>query len=434
MNREETLALYEQGIDAWNKWANEMLQSKKRFLENGEWEERKYKWIENTSVNFSSVSYPHEFKKEMNFINLIFPSKVYFTKATFKGYVQFDNITFYDKVNFSYTEFKSTTSFIDTNFQDPVLFHKSKFIDEVTFRRCKFNANAWYDQCIFYENADYELAHFLKETSFKNAKFLKSAEFRAIHSDSAFSLEGTVFQNHVPNFDQAHFVEAPRLDNIVLGADVSPGNFKNSITTFIHPDIKVRYQALKRLAVQAHDHENEQRFWAGELRSSRSLKKEDSSWSWPERGIANWLGNIIYASISDYGRSIYKPIVAWICLTLLITLIHLWSQTSNSSAQLGIENIKMKIQMSDNVKLDKCNTFNSALHLAFKKSILGLGQDASKRNIYVRDYTCLYGTYNDNETPKIPNSIFWIELLHTLFSAILIFLTLLGIRNNFKLK
>ena len=34
MNKEESLALYEKGMEAWNAWANDML-AKKAALENG---------------------------------------------------------------------------------------------------------------------------------------------------------------------------------------------------------------------------------------------------------------------------------------------------------------------------------------------------------------------------------------------------------------
>ncbi len=37
MNREETLALYAQGRDAWNAWAAERLAERKRLEEAGAW-------------------------------------------------------------------------------------------------------------------------------------------------------------------------------------------------------------------------------------------------------------------------------------------------------------------------------------------------------------------------------------------------------------
>ena len=37
MNREETLALWKQGKEAWNSWAEGMLAQRKKLEEAGEW-------------------------------------------------------------------------------------------------------------------------------------------------------------------------------------------------------------------------------------------------------------------------------------------------------------------------------------------------------------------------------------------------------------
>ncbi len=215
----------------------------------------------------------------------------------------------------------------------------------------------------------------------------------------------------MPDFIQANFKEAPRLDQIKISKDVSPGSFINSITSFIDPDIKARYQALKRLAIQAHDHENEQKFWAGELRSDRSLRTEDGSWSLRPLYSAFWWGNIAYGCISDYGRSIVRPIGALLILICLMTGLHL---------------TKSKTPLT----YDKAF---SAGYIAANKSFLYLGADPTKRSIIKEKYSALYGA-NENQTPKIPKTILTAEFFQTLLSAIFIFLALLGIRNNFKLK
>jgi hypothetical protein len=115
-----------------------------------------------------------------------------------------------------------------------------------------------------------------------------------------------------------------------------------------------------------------------------------------------------------------------------MTNIHLLAH--NSIKDNHTSELRTKTHITKQSDLKDCDIRSSAFRVAAKNGAIGLLQNPAKRSTFVRDYTCLYGTYNDNVTPKIPNSIFWIELFHTLLSAILIFLTLLGIRNNFKLK
>lgn len=409
MNREETLALYEQGKDAWNKWANEMLEERKRLEEAGEWEvdymnrpknEVTKIWLEKAKANFSNEETPHTFEKEVNFGYFIFPEKASFDTATFKK-----SAWFYE------TFFKEEAYFNNAFFKEEAVFSKATYKKAAVFINTTFNKSTWFNNITFKEASLFKTALFKGETTFKNTKFIDEAIFNAIRVESAFALEKTKFLNQVPNFIQASFKEAPRLDNIEFGYDVPPGSFGNSITIHTPTEIKVRYQALKRLAIQAHDHENEQRFWAGELRSDRSLRTEDGGWNLRPLVSAFWWGNIAYGCVSDYGYSIVKPIGALLILICLMTGLHL----TKSKTPLTYDQVF------------------SAGYIAANKSFLFLGADPTKRNIIKEKYTALYGA-NENQTPKIPKTILTAEFFQTLLSAIFIFLALLGIRNNFKMK
>jgi len=377
----------------------------------------------NFETSFSdTVSFKEaNFKKSATFNNSKFYERTIFRNALFEGLTKFQNVKFYCIADFQNTKFNETT-----------YFHEAKFSEKSMFDSAHFKRVAVFDEAKFIKNASFTTTLFESYTSFKKTIFKRNANLNAIQSGSAFNLEKTTFEKEVPDFIQANFKEAPRLDNIEIGDEVSPGNFLNSITTFIHPDIKARYQALKRLAVQAHDHENEQRFWAGELRSDRSLRTEKGGWNLRPLASAFWWGNIAYGCVSDYGRSIVRPLISLFILLCIMTNIHLLVHNSNKDNQ--VSDLRNKTHISKQSDLIDCNIRSSAFRVAAKNGAIGLLQNPAKRSIFERDYTCLYGTYNDNKTPKIPNSIFWIEIFHTLFSAILIFLTLLGIRNNFKLK
>ncbi len=458
MDRDETLELYAQGREAWNKWANERLTERKELEDRGEWQvddqdeaanEATETWFEKSHAIFNySVQDQHKFQS-INFNNLIFPGTVSFQgfkfqrqtsfngskfkhKAKFIGskferQTSFKNAIFSGKTSFKNTTFEGETTFENTHFHDAVTFEHANFYKLCKFHQCTFaphkdanfcNAifhyNTWFGDCEFHGNAIFARLQSKLNLVFRDTTFHQSANFDAIQAEHTFSLEQVTFKKLVPNFIQAHFDEAPRLDDITFGTTIAPGNWWNSITKPVAKETKARYQALKRLAIEAHDHENEQRFWAGELRSDRSLKTEDNQWNLRPLYSAFWWGNIIYGAVSNYGRSIARPIIAWMALTALVTGLHLCAHTPGQ---------------------DNCNITQSAMHVAVKTGSLGLIQDPSKRIVFVRDYACLYGTHTDKrQTPKIPGGILWVEGLQALFSAILIFLCLLGIRNNFKLK
>ncbi|MGH1407636.1 MAG: pentapeptide repeat-containing protein [Rhodomicrobiaceae bacterium] len=534
MNREETLALYEQGVEAWNKWANEMLEERKRLEEAGNWQVNELKngfkipindktktWFRNSEANLSSNKADKNFSQALDFSYFIFPGETKIENANFKNSMLFEhavfnnnlilkNVKFLDFVTFYNSKFNCHSNFSSTIFNHKVIFSEAIFMEDTSFHRCIFEDHAGFQNivflglstfsestfhfssqfngskfqkfanfygCIFesatrfdniefneavsfntsrinhligftsstfnghtsfqnivanldliFENTkflktlkfngsvikgliDFKNAEFNYSSDFSATQFIKGANYSSIRSKGTFTLESAKFKNELPDFIQANFEEAPRLDNIELGDAIPPKSLVKSITTFIHPDIKARYQALKRLAVQAHDHENEQRFWAGELRSDRSLRTEDGSWNLRPLVSAFWWGNIAYGCVSDYGRSIVRPIGALLILICLMTTLHLTA----SKTPLTYDKVF------------------SAGYIAANKSFLYLGTDPTKRSIIKEKYTALYGA-NENQTPKIPKTILTAEFIQTLLSAIFIFLALLGIRNNFKMK
>jgi hypothetical protein len=363
-----------------------------------------------------------EFKCKTNFKNCVFNNQSDFNLTKFKKNANFTQTKFNKIVKFEHSEFYGDVWFTNAFFKEKAHFHEAIFYDIVCFLSCQFSDDVNYNNCVFNKGVWFNSSSFLgetifvssvlkKQTHFENTTFHKLADFYAIKSDGAFLAKQTYFINEVPNFIQANFKEAPRLDQIEIGKNALPGRFSNSLTAHIPSDIKARYQALKRLAIQAHDHENEQNFWAGELRSDRSLRTEDGGWNLRPLVSAFWWGNIAYGCVSDYGYSIVKPIGALLILICLMTGLHL----TKSKTPLTYD-----------------QAF-SAGYISTNKSFLYLGADPTKRSIIKEKYSALYGA-NENQTPKIPKTILTAEFFQTLFSAIFIFLALLGIRNNFKMK
>ena len=142
---------------------------------------------------------------------------------------------------------------------------------------------------------------------FSSADFKKKISFIAIHGNGYFSFKDTRFYL-APDFNQAHFIEAPQFDNSDFSKALNRSQSENE------GNISSNWRALKRLAIQGHDHERELIFFAAEIKSQRG--KEDKALPnplnyfndepvWPG-GSRYWLpmnsafpNNAIYGKIND---------------------------------------------------------------------------------------------------------------------------------------
>lgn len=70
MNKEESLALLEQGRDAWNAWAEDLLAERERLEAVGEWETAKEEWEDRAQVDFEG----HEFEIGVDFDSFVSPT------------------------------------------------------------------------------------------------------------------------------------------------------------------------------------------------------------------------------------------------------------------------------------------------------------------------------------------------------------------------
>ena len=491
MNREETLALYAQGREAWNKWANEMLAERKRLEEAGEWEATQNNegslepqnaatqtWYDGARADFNDSENIYHFEQDANFSYFIFPTDLNFNhttfwknanfdNATFVGHAKFDNAvfimnaefegaTFGEDARFQNISFRGDTKFEKVIFFSLAWFDQAKFDGNVRFSHATFNKNAWLDQAKFSGNAWFDKTIFNAQAWFANTSFRKDVQFNNsnFRSDTNFSnifslekpdfhtsnfkgpvnfsyaelekgiiLSSSTFKNTHQfhniispgriDFSNSHFINPPDFSNIETPTDISIDNaiIKTPSLIFslfkkVDPTLSTRFRRYKAYAIKDHDNFSEHNFFIGELVGTLLSR-------YGKLNPIIWFG-CLYELLSRFGTSVLRPLFAWVALTAMVTTLHIYAHTSGQ---------------------DNCNITNSAFHVAVKTGSLGLIQDPSKRIVFVRDYTCLYGTHNDKrETPKIPPSILFVEGVQALLSAILIFLLLLGLRNNFKLK
>ena len=195
-------------------------------------------------------------------------------------------------------------------------------------------------------------------------------------------MAGAVFEA-VPDFIQAHFEEAPRLDNLkVYGrwvarhpwpekkkeAKVQPEDgelekkqeeepdsqwrqrryaarhFGGRVRTWPvraakggwrrvqegNSNIPAQWRALKRLAIQGHDTERELEYHARELQSQRF----EDDWPLPFRfwSPASWVGalrfwfGMFYGLFSDFGQSTIRPALLWLATIAVFAMYFLSGQ------------------------------------------------------------------------------------------------------------
>ncbi|MFN7902374.1 MAG: pentapeptide repeat-containing protein [Holosporales bacterium] len=205
MNTTETLALFEQGKDAWNSLLSQ--------LHNQE-----------TVVSFQG----HTFEEEVNFSGFVFPADALFNKAIFKKEVTFHNCHFQGHAILTSAKFHEPVHINDPiNATKGFYFDKAEFkksiiikgnisTPRISFSQVIFNADVDLEQAnCHYAQVDFSEAVFHKkisikdrelkgEYSFKNATFYENVDFQQI-----------AFHNNV-DLSQATFHKTATLDKITF--------------------------------------------------------------------------------------------------------------------------------------------------------------------------------------------------------------------------
>ena len=234
MNKQESLALLAEGRADWNAWANDLLAERARLEEAGEWEAAEAEWEARARVDFDD----HEFEDDVSFGEFIFPGdaqfngatfsgNAWFGDATFSGYAWFGGAKFSGTARFGDATFAGTAGFGDAAFSGDAWFNGATFSDDARFGDATFSGIAWFAGATFSRDAGFGQTKFTGYSSFRNTHFLGNVTFAATEVKSAFSLEGAVFEL-VPDFNQAHFDEAPRLDSLRIEPGASSKNIAKS--------------------------------------------------------------------------------------------------------------------------------------------------------------------------------------------------------------
>lgn len=433
MNRDESLELYAKGKDAWNAWAEGMLGQRETLGFEGNWETERKAWESETQVDFTD----YEFNEPVDFDGFMFPhaasfdgAKFFhdagFIGAIFIGHAEFDKATFFKYAWFDEATFSEAAWFDGATFKQIALFNWATFSDIAHFEKVTFSGEAWFDEATFKQNASFRSSEFNKFAMFGYARFTSkylAANFVAIRSQSQFTLNGASFST-VPDFEQAHFNEAPSLDKISITSEVS-SPFGREKTTNDENDTSAHWRHLRRLAQEGHDHEREMDFLAGDILSRRGVIDHAFGKNWP----LFWVG-LFYQWVSNFGRSIFRPLLWWFGSMIFFAHSYLFA---NVLPRFGAKTPLLDAECFH----DFGSAIGNALNLSFaRSSVVG--------NLWARDgvtraMQCLYNTDNgpfkaDEPTVHLPGWVIASGYAQTLFSAVMIFLFLLAVRNHFRIR
>ena len=467
MDREESLILFKQGENAWNTWAKILLTERKALESDGkwirgdqnQWNDETRSWHERAEADFSH----RDFEDAVDFSNFHFPGDALFDFANFQGHANFGSTEFHGTANFSWVNFSKSCEFTESTFTEKAEFYETKFknfadltgakfLNIANFRFTKFSDNSYFwsaefegsasfnratfsDRADFMEakfnsTADFVEATFFRDAYFGGAKFEVDAEFQqcsfnsaayfgassfkklatfsGISGKSVFSLNNVKFSN-VPDFTEAHFEEAPQFDSV----DLEPVRFQKLQARELDTNIPSRWRALRRLANQAHDYEHELQFLKCEIIARRRTKDKLTH-------ARFWFG-WIYQLLSDFGRSMWLPLF-WLGFSLLLFATIYACQSTADWYQPLIEPVSCK---------DGSGTRQT---IALGVSVINAFPFAAinSSDLLNQFYACLYGIQEN--VPVIPYVVTFVSIIQFFVSAVLLFLFLLAVRNNFRIK
>ncbi len=412
-----------------------------------------------------------------SFGSATFKSRALFGGAEFSGGAHFFQTSFVNSVSFRQTNFNSSVKFAGATFGDYPDFNSANFTDHADFEGANFTRRAYFGGVDFTGRADFMNATFTEEVKFNNASFKDDgnftgaifkntmtfieasfeakADFTAIKVERGFNMTGASF-NQVPAFNQADFKQPPDLDNVRFPL---PGFLRSGSANLI-----AQYRAIRRMAIQGADYEREQMAFKGEIRSKRWTENR-----WYHAG--RWFG-MFYDAFSDFGRSLWRPLVVWLACIGVFAVYFLGESpqmvakrkemhlsgplgqiVSFSTAAFGAakkasvsycyphtkpapgKTTQVPDGFSGLVEEARATTnlVNEALSIAYHNAVVILDSSGDSAH---RAFGCLYGVerYGGNPVAFVPRSIAIASGIQKLLSAIFIFLFILAVRNMLRVK
>ena len=367
----------------------------------------------------------------------------FFAEANFSGTAWFHSATFSGETRFDQVAFRGFVSFDASIFSGDTRFRGATFSDGARFDNARFSSNTWFVEASFLRNARFRQSCFNGPTTFARACFEAGAGFSAIVVSSSFLLADVRFQE-VPDFDQAQFVQAPRLDNFTIrpsdfrddariairtlrNGGFTSASFRKTLRQFVkrrHARAS-HWSELKRLAIHRHNHQCELLFFTHELRARRF--SADKPWN-----LRFWVG-IGYGCFSGYGASITRPLLWWAAgvaaSVCMILHVHSDRSTDPPGSDAGFSCI-----------VGNGDPLYAAVSLSLQKAFFtGSLSQGKLDNIHA----CLFGIeeidvdafdFLAKLQPVYPDPIAFLGFAESIWSAVMLFLLALALRNYFRIR
>jgi uncharacterized protein YjbI with pentapeptide repeats len=297
-------------------------------------------------------------------------------------------------------------------------FEGAKFLQQVDFRGARFESPTSFRRCNFLKEVDFSTSIWSTKLDFSGARFFALADFSGKSSDivrgrvkfrRASFLGRAIFRSrvfaHVADFADAQFRYPPIFSNSEF---LSGFSFENAVfEEHLTPESATAYGILRRISKDCDSLLDETRFHSLELRARRSRFKL-ASW---ERVFAS-----LYQWTSNYGLSIGRPI--WgLVIQFFAFLAAYWSASGRSLSSLVDPHSELVTQ-------DKLTVLTFSLRSTFPfAASIARSADTSLLKFFLK-------------TPDqpLPALVQVLAVAQTLVSTALLFLLLLAVRNQFRIK
>lgn len=474
MARPADIERWKKGKDHWNAWAEDMFARRRSLEEQGQWivdtrgniqNPEARDWLRQASIDFAL----HEFDEAADFSGFMFPADItfararflldadfneaaflgrsWFDRAAFAGNAKFNATLFAGDAKFEKTHFGGTAGFAGTLFERNASFTDAGFDEKANFHTCRFSGPARFEATSFARRADFAGATFDVSTTFgeasfsdgatfASARFAGAATFVRMRSQGPFTIVGTEF-SEVPDFTEAGLATPVRLDETGI-ADAPLFAFTTDRT------LAERYRALKRMASAGRDRERERFFHAAEFRARRG----NDALPFGAGSAGFWLG-YAYQLISDFGRSVFRPLGIWALSALVF--VQIYFQRFVFISGTGLPTVQAEGQMywfermllylkADDAGVISCiagsgRPIMEAMLVSFDRASLSLVLGAARVG---RAEACLFGLHQSllGSAPvaATPYYLIWYGAAQMILSAILLGLFVLALRNRFRLR
>ncbi len=486
MIRDETVALFLQGRETWNAWAETMLAGRRALEADGCWEAKRNSsgrlepanaktdgWMKSASASFSfcffrvmaeELASGTEEAEEgdkparpagktvqvengsVDFDGFIFPGDVWFDNASFSGDASFNGATFLGNVRFDNAAFLGSAWFNNAVFSGYTRFNGAAFAGNAWLDSAAFAGSARFDGTSFSGNAFFGSAKFSSSASFSDTRFLGYSSFGSTtfsggvrFYEASFSgtawFNNTAFQNRA-DFELARFEKKAVFDGIE-----AERAFK--LTGAAFAELPVFSQAEFKQAPDLTDVRFPlPRFWhgfwqvgdAGLATNYRAIRRMAIQGDDYERGRMAFKGELRarrWAVDKLWHPGLWLGFVCDAfadCGRSIVRPANTWL----ASILLFAAFYWQRAAAGAGLRCEEAGgAAVQALFLSVKNALVIFGGTRDAR--VNQAYLCLYN--GSAEQPHIPPTVTFVETLAQIpVSATLIFLFLLAVKNRFRIK